>query len=170
MSFFEQTSAMKQMVATVLIPGYQIRGNLQVLGMIQTFMNDESKGVFTIKGAQVFGLESHNPAASMQIEEMYIRRDQVLALAFDQEFSHEETGLLPRTEQIAAYTSHYVVQGGFHLGTDDPVGDFVTSARAPFLGITPGAVFPLFQPRAAIIQQAPLIYVCAKAIRMYHLV
>ncbi len=168
MSFFEQTSAMKQMVATVLIPGYQIRGNLQVLGMIQTFMNDESKGVFTIKDAQVFGLEPHNPAASMQIEEMHIRRDQVLALAFDQELSHEETGLLPRTEQIAAYTSHYVIQGGFHLGTDDLVSDFVTSSRAPFLGATSSTVFPLFQPRAAIIQQAPLIYIHAKTIRMYH--
>lgn len=170
MSFFEQTSAMREMVATLLTPGYQVRGDLQVLGMIQTFMNDETKGIFTVKNAQVHGLEPQNPAASMEIAELYVRRDQTLLLALDEEIPPEQTGLMPREEQIAAYTSHFVVQGSFHMGTDDLAGDFIASARSPFLGVTNVHIFPLFQSRAAVIQAAALVYVYARAIRMHHLV
>jgi hypothetical protein len=170
MSFFEQTSALKPMQATLLIPGYQLQGDLAVLGMLQTFLNDETKGTFTINNVTVHGLEPHNPAASMQIDELFVRKDQVLALAFAYEVSREETGLMPRTEKIAAYTSHYVVQGGFHMGADALVGDFIASSRAPFIGATDVTFFPLFHSRAAIIQSAPLAYVYAKAVRMHHLI
>jgi hypothetical protein len=170
MSFFEQTSALKARRATVLIPGYQLQGDLEVLGMIQTFLNDETKGTFTIRNVTVHGLEPHNPAASMQIKELYIRKDQILALSFAEAISREETGLLPRTEHLAAYTSHYVIQGHFHMGTDSLVGDFIASTRSPFIGATDVTFFPLFQPRAAVIQSAPLTYLFAKAVRMHHLI
>jgi hypothetical protein len=168
MSFFEQTSALKEKHVTVLIPGYQLQGDLQVLGMIQTYLNDETKDVFTIKDVAVHGLEPHNPAASMQIAELYVRKDQVLALVFADEIPSDETGLMPRTEQLVVYTSHYAVQGHFHMGADAVVGDFISSSRAPFVGATGATIFPLFQPRAAIIQNAPLVYLYASAIRMHH--
>ncbi|MBN1563381.1 MAG: hypothetical protein JXA10_06060 [Anaerolineae bacterium] len=170
MSFFEQTSALKPMHATLLIPGYQLVGDLEVLGMVQTFLNDETKGTFTIKNVTVYGLEPHNPAASMQIRELYVRKDQTLALAFDAEIPRDETGLMPRTEHIAAYTSHYVVQGHYHMGADALVGDFISSTRSQFVGATNVVFFPLFHARAAVIQSASLVYVYAKAVRMHHLV
>jgi hypothetical protein len=168
MGFFEQTSALKVKRATVLIPGYQLQGDLQVLGVIQTFLNSETKGVFTIKDVAVHGLEPHNPAASMQIEELYVRRDQVLSLVFTDAIQPDETGLMPRTEHLVAYTSHYAIQGDFHMGADAVVGDFISSSRAPFVGATNATIFPLFQPRAAIIQNAPLVYIYARAVRMHH--
>ena len=170
MSFFEQTSAQKAMRVQMLVPGFQLSGDLEVLGMIQTFMNDETKGTFTMRNVSVHGLEPQNPAASMQIEELFVRKDQVLALTFADEISREETGLLPRVEQIAAYTSHYVIQGGFHMGTDSLVGDFIVSTRALFIGATDVTIFPLFHSRAAIVQTSSLAYIYAKAVRMHHLV
>ncbi len=170
MGFFEQTSTHKPKRATLLIPGYQLQGDLEVMGMIQTFLNDETKGTFTIKNVTVHGLEPHNPAASMQIKELYVRKDQVLALVFAEAISREEMGLMPRTETLATYTSHYVVQGDFHMGADALVGDFISSGRALFIGATHVTIFPLFQPRAAVIQSAPLAYVFAQAVWMHHAV
>ncbi|RPI97692.1 MAG: hypothetical protein EHM39_09115 [Chloroflexi bacterium] len=169
MGFMEHSST-KSLSATLLLPGFQARGTLIVLGMIQTFINDEQKGVFTLKGAELHGLENGNPATSMQLDELLISKDHCQVIAFDQMLPHDQTGLMPRTEQIVAYTSHYAIQGGFHMGTDTQVSEVMDAVRSTFLGITNVQFFPLFRPQAAMIQQAPLVYLHRKSVRMFHAV
>ncbi len=169
MGFLEHSSA-KSLSATLLLPGFQARGTLIVLGVMQTFINDEQKGVFTLKGAALHGLETGNPAASMQLADLYIAKEHCQVIAFDQMLPHDQTGLMPRTEQIVAYTSHYCIQGSFHMGTDTQASEVMDSIRGMFLGITNVQFFPLFRPQAAMIQQAPLVYLHRKAVRMFHAV
>lgn len=169
MSFLDQGS-MKAMPAIVLLPGFQARGTLQVLGMVQTFLNDEQKSVFGLKDVALHGLETGNPAASMQLESLFIPKERCQVVAFETTLSQEQTGLMPRVEQIAAYTSHFVIQGEFHMGADTVVGDVIDSVRVMFLGVTNAQFFPLFRPQAAMIQQAPLVYVYRKAVQMFHMV
>ncbi|HMM28432.1 MAG: hypothetical protein AAGU78_09135 [Chloroflexota bacterium] len=168
MSYFDQSSLIKQNPATVLLPGFEVRCTLHSIGLMQTFLNDEIKPILTLYRASVRGLERGNPAASMSLPELYARKDQCHAIAFDQMLSQEETGLLPRGEPLAIYTSHYVVQGKAHLGTEDRVHDFIASTKAQFIGMTDVAFFPLFEPQTAMIQQAPLVFVYRDAVRMHH--
>lgn len=168
MGIFDQGSLTKQNPVTVLLPGFQVRCVLQSVGLMQTFLNDEMKPVLTLYRAAVLGLERGNPAMSMSLPELYVRKEQCHAIAFEQELSQEEAGLLPRGEPLALYTSDYVLQGKAHLGTEDRLHDFIAIGKSHFIGLTDVAIFPLFDLQTAMIQQAPLVFVYRDAVRMHH--
>ncbi len=170
MGFLGQASTMKELPVTVLMPGFQAQCMLQVLGMIQTFLNDEQRSVLPLKNVTLHGLEVGNPAASMQLEDLYVPKEHCQVIAFETLLSQEQTGLMPRKERMAVYTSHYVIQGNFHLGADNVVGDLVDAFRTFYLGATDVEFFPLFRAQAAITQRAPLAYVYRKGVRMFHAV
>lgn len=168
MGFLDQASTIKEIPAVVLTAGFQAHCTLEVLGILQTFLNDEQKAVFALKDVTLYGLEAGNPARSMALGELYVRKDQCHVIAFEELFSHEDTGLMPRIEQLAVYTSHYAIQGGFHMGSDSLLGDFMASSKSQYVGVTNVQVFPLFQAQTAIIQQSPLAFVHRDAGQMHH--
>jgi hypothetical protein len=167
MGFFEGTN-LREIPITILLPGFQVRGTLMGYGLMQTFINDEQKGVFTVRNASVNGLEAGNPASSMSLPEMYIRKEQCHALIFEQGLSHEESGLLSRTEAMAVYTSHYAIQAKFHMGPEALLSDFIEVSKSIFLGATDAYFYPLFRTQTSIIKQAPLMFVHQDTVRMHH--
>jgi hypothetical protein len=168
MGFFEQSTAAQPYPVTALLSGFQAQCTLDVFGLLQTFLNDETKGTFTLKQVLLYGLEVGNPAASMSLSELYIRKDECHALAFDQALPHEQTGLMPRTEPVAVYTSHYAIQGGLHMGADALLADVIESSKSIFVGVTDAYIFPLFEAQTAVVQQAPLVFVYRGQVRMHH--
>jgi hypothetical protein len=170
MGYFDTASSTKAISVTVLTGGFQANCMLNVIGLVQSFLNDEQRTVLTLNDAAVYGLERGNPAASMRIPELFVRKSVVHAIAFQQMFSAEELGLLPRAERIAIYTSHYVIQGDFYMGKEALLNDFIDLSKAFFIGATNVAIFPLFAMQTAAIVQAPLVYVHKDQIRMHHLV
>jgi hypothetical protein len=168
MGFLDQAAASKNIPSTVLVTGFQIQCVFTVMGLLQTFLNDEQKGTFTLSNATVYGLEAGNPAASIGVDTLYVRKNECQVIAFDQTFSHEETGLMPRQEHLAAYTSHFVIQGNFHMGSDSLLSDFIESSKSMFVGLTDAYIFPLFTAQAAVIQAAPLVFIHRDSVRFHH--
>ena len=76
--------------------------------------------------------------------------------------------MLPRVEPLVAYTSHYAVQGNFHMGPENFIADFIDVAKSMYIGATEVSVYPLFQPQVAIIQQAPVVYLHRDMIYIHH--
>jgi len=168
MGYFDPNSLTKQNPVTVLLPGFEIRCMLRSVGLLQTFLNDELKPILTLHDASVIGLERGNPATSMALPELYARKDLCHAIAFDEMLPQEETGLMPRGEPMAIYTSHYVVQGKLHMGSEDRPHDFIATSKGQFIVLTDAALFPLFELQARMIQQAPLVFVHHSTVRMHH--
>lgn len=168
MGFLDQISNTTELTAHVLMPEFQANCTLSVIGQLQTFLNDERKEVFALQDASVFGLRQGNPAASMRIPELFVRKDQCQVIAFDQQFAPEQMGLMPRHERLAIYTSHYVIQGDFYMGTDSLITDFIHTAKQFYVAATDVAIFPLFASQAGVLPQAPLAYVHKAAVRMHH--
>ena len=162
------TSTTKDMPAVVLLAGFQAQCTLPVIGAIQMFINDAQKNVFTIKEVTLNGLEAGNPAVSIAVGELFIVKRACHLIGFEQMYSHDETGLMARGERLAVYTSHFVIQGTFHMGADSLLSDFMASSKAPFLGITDVDVFPLFQAQSALVQHFPLAYIHQETALMHH--
>jgi hypothetical protein len=169
MGFLDQATTTRDIPITVLLPGFQARCALQVYGMVQMFINDDQKAVFPLREVTLHGLEAGNPAVSMNVGEVFALKAQCHALVFDTMLSHEDTGLMARIERLVVYTSHYAIEGDFHLGKDIPVSDFIAGSRSQFVGATNVNFFPLFQPQAAVVQQAPLAFIHRQTVQMHHL-
>ena len=168
MGIFDQSSLTKQNPATVLLSGFQVRCTLHSIGMMQTFLNDEPEaGSDAASGVRV-GVAARQSGDEHVLAWLYVRKDQCHMIAFEQMFSQEETGLMPRVEALALYTSDYVLQGKVHLGTEDQIHDFIVAGKSYFIGMTDVAIFPLFELQTAMIQQAPLVFVYRNAVRMHH--
>ena len=168
MGFLGQTTNVKDTPVTVLMPGFQARCILPVMGMVQTFLNDDQRSVFPLKDVTLHGLEAGNPAVSMQLESLFVPKEHCQAIAFEVLLEQNQSGLMPHIERMAVYTSHYVMQGDFHMGADNGVGDLVDAFRTFYLGATDVEFFPLFRAQAAVIQRAPLVYVYRQSVRMFH--
>jgi hypothetical protein len=168
MTMLDQAQAATPIAATVLTAGFQVRCTLRVMGMLQTFINDDQKGVFTLHDVTLHGLEQGNPAVSMTARDLFIGKSQCQMIAFQDSMSQEQTGLMPRIEQLAVYTSHYVIQGNFHMGSDALVSDFIDTSRAQFIAATDVHIFPLFVAQAQVIQHAPLVYLHQSQVQLHH--
>ncbi|MBN1967479.1 MAG: hypothetical protein JW910_22685 [Anaerolineae bacterium] len=168
MGFMDQSSLGKPTPATVLVEGFQLQGTLNVMGILHNFLNEEQKAVFLLADVTAHGVTSGHPAASMAIPELYIRKDHCHVLAFNTTFSRDDMGLMPHAVRLALYTSLYAIQGDFHMGPEDFLGDFIDVAKAMFVGVTDAAIFPLFRSQAAVIAQAPLVYINRRTICMHH--
>ncbi len=168
MGFLDSSAIGKQTQVTVLTPGFQARATLKSVGLIQTFINDDSKALFTLDDVSLFGLEAGNPALSVRLAELYVLKTEVHALCFPTLLSRDESGLLPRAEPLAVYTSHYCIQGNFHMGTDSSVSDFMEISKLSFVGASDAAIFPLFKAQSAVIQQVPLVYIHRSVVKIHH--
>jgi hypothetical protein len=168
MGLFQQSALTKEFKVTILSAEFQAQGTIRVLGNVQTFINDEQKSVIALYNATLFGVERGNPATSTQIPELYVRKDRIQVMAFELALNRDESGMLPRVEPLVAYTSHYAVQGNFHMGPENFIADFIDVAKSMYIGATEVSVYPLFQPQVAIIQQAPVVYLHRDMIYIHH--
>lgn len=168
MGFFDQTSSRKAVRVTALLPGFQAQGELQVIGLLQIFLNDEQRDGFTLLNAMVHGLQADNPATSLQLDEVYLRKDTCQLVAFEDEFSKDESGLLMRSERLVVYTPHYAVQGHFHMGATAELSEFMAGSTRLFVAATDVTIFPLFRAPTALIRRAPLVFMHRDAAQMHH--
>ncbi len=153
---------------TILNDSFQTRALMRAIGLLTTYMNDDSKPTFTVYNAEAVGFAPSNPATRIVQDEFIFRKPMVQMIAFESVPGDGHVVLLPREEALVVYTSHYAVQGKFHLGPDDRLSDFIEVMLAQFVIITDAHIYPLFQPRTPMIAAAPLVLLQRSHIRMYH--
>ena len=153
---------------TLFAANFQARGVIRSPGVLQTFLNDEQRPTLVIYNADLIGFEPANPAARVIVPELIVRKPCCSILAFDLRPNPDQILLLPRGERTAVYTDQFMVEAEFHMGADTRLIDFVDSSLQQFVGATDARIYPLFQPRAALVSSSPLIIMQKSAIRFYH--
>lgn len=153
---------------TILNEAFQTRAVMRAIGLLTTYINDDSKSTVTVFNSESVGLDPSNPATRILQDEIIFRKQMCHFIAFESVPGEGHVVLLPREEALVMYTSHYAIQGKFHLGPDDRISDFIEVQLAQFVIITDAHIYPLFQPRVPMIAAAPLILLHRSNIRMYH--
>lgn len=157
-----------QLNVAVLTPLFQIRGRLTVIGIFQTFLEDEQRPGISLQGTSVLGLNMGNPAAQMSQAEMFIVKREAHIIALEGVPPAGAITLPPRAESLIAYTPHFAIMGKFHMGADASLLDFVGSARSMYLPVSECRFYPMFQARPGIVGGASLALVHRSAIVTYH--
>jgi hypothetical protein len=153
---------------TLFAANFQARGVLHSPGVLQTFLNDDQRSTVVIYNADVIGFESTNPAARVSVPELIVRKVSCQLIAFDRRPLPDQYTLLPRAEPAAVYTDQFLIEGNFHMGADSRLADFADTSLQQFIVASDARIYPLFQPRAALIGSAPMIALHKSSIRFYH--
>ena len=154
--------------ATVLTSTFQVRGKLHVLGVLQTFMNDEQKPTLSVYNADVIGLNASNPAAHMTQPEVIITKRYASIVALEAMPPQGQLSILSRSEQLMMYTDSFVMSAKFHMGPDAHLADFTEASLQQFLLASDVKIYPLFQARPGLVQAAPIALIHKSQIRVYH--
>ncbi|MHB8627145.1 MAG: hypothetical protein ACYDBJ_22695 [Aggregatilineales bacterium] len=160
--------AITEFPVTLFAANFQARGMVRSPGVLQTFLNDEQRSTLVVYNADVIGFEPTNPAARVSVPELIVRKVSCQIVAFDRRPPPDQYTLLPHTEPAAIYTDQFIVEGNFHMGADARLTDFADTSLQQFIVASDARIYPLFQPRAALVPGAPLIAVHKSAIRFYH--
>ncbi len=157
-----------EVAASVLTSTFQVRGKLHVLGVMQTFMNDEQKPTLSIYASDVLGIDASNPAAHMTQPEIIITKRYASIVALETMPEQGQLSLLARTEQLIMYTDRFAVAGRFHMGPDARLNDFTEASLQQFILASDVKIYPLFQSRPGLVQATPLAMIHKSQIRLYH--
>ncbi len=153
---------------TVLTSTFQVRGKLHVLGVLQTFINDEQKPMLVVYSADVLGFDPTNPAARMSQAEMIVNKRHATIVALETMPAQGQLSLLTHTEPLMLYTDRFALSGKFHMGTDARVYDFTEVSLQQYIAASDVKIYPLFQSRPGLVQAAPVVLIQKSQIRMYH--
>lgn len=164
----QRDSGYTEVPASILTAAFQVRGKVRTLGNLQTFLNDEKKPTLSVYNADVTGFDVTNPAARMTQPEMFITRAAIIAVLFETPPPPGQIVLPPHTESLMVYSDRFALSGRFHLGPDARLTDFAEISPLPFIVISDAKIYPLFQPRPALVQSAAIALLRRSAIRLYY--
>jgi hypothetical protein len=153
---------------TLLTSTFQVRGKLHVLGVMQTFLNDDQKPTISLFNADVIGFNISNPAARMTQPEVIISKESATIIALDAVPPQGQITMLSRVELLMMYTERFAIAAKFHMGPDTRLGDFAVASLQQFIIASEAKFYPLFQSRTGLVQAAPIALIHKTAIRMYH--
>jgi hypothetical protein len=154
--------------ATVLTSTFQVRGKLHVLGVMQTFLNDEQKPTLSVYNADVIGLNVNNPAAHMTQPEVILNKRYAAIVALEAMPPQGQLSILARAEQLMMYTDSFALSARFHMGPDARLSDFTEASLQQYLLASDIKIYPLFQARPGMVQAAPIALIHKSQIRLYH--
>lgn len=152
----------------VLTPLFQIRGSMQVLGNLQTYLNDDQRPTFSVQTASVLGLAMSNPAAQMSQAEMFVLKQEAHVIAIEGVPPAGAIMLQPRFESLVLYTPLFAIMGKFHMGPDVRLADFTATSIVQFLPVSECRFFPLYQSRPGMVGGASVALVQRSAVVTYH--
>jgi hypothetical protein len=156
-----------EMGVTVFTSAFQMRGTLQVLGVMQTFLNDDQKPTFTLHGAEVLGVSAANPV-KMNQREVIVTKRSIQCLLFDTMPPQGAMALLPRQEPLVVYVEGLAISARFYMGQDARLADFADSSMQQFLTAADLKLYPITQMRQGLVNAAPLGVIHKTAFRFYH--
>jgi hypothetical protein len=148
--------------------GFQIQGTLHVLGVLQTFVNDDQKPSLVVYGADAMGFDVTNPAARLTQAEMIVSKKSMQLIAFPAPPPSGSITLLARGEALVMYTDKFAIAAKFHMGPDARLADFADVSLQQFIIASEAKIYPLFQSRPGFFSASPIVLIQKNAIRMYH--
>jgi hypothetical protein len=154
----------------ILTEHYQLVGMLEVFGMLSTYLNQNDRLNYQLKRVSIFALDTASTMAAIQMEEVWIRRDEIVVLRILEGETQGVVQRLPVAEKMRLFLTRYVVQGTVLRGTDANAGTLFESQAGAWAGVAEAQIYPLAALKSAVFQDAPLLLVNKRHIRFYEVV
>ena len=152
----------------VLTTTYYIQGGLETLGPIIAFMNDRDRDAFVFLDATVKPLTS-GPIGQMTRPVISVPKPEVIAMYVDDAAARSSIQTLRHIERCIIYMPYLVCRGEFHLGADTRWQDMLGMLPTDFFAFTNASVFPLAPLPGPFPQQADLVVLSRRHVKMMHL-
>ncbi len=129
----------------VLTAQFQIRGQLEAVGLVDNFINDPARDCLAFYDVRLMPLTPGTPLRPMSRSHIVLRKSEIVLLYLTSAEARSSIRTLTRRELLVAYTPVAVCRGYFHMPAEANVNDFLGVTPGDLLIITEARVFSLIE-------------------------
>jgi hypothetical protein len=151
----------------LLTEHYFFSGALEPLGMLQNYLNHPERVTLQFKQISGGALDAGSKLPTLQAEEIWMRRDEILAIRFLDPLSPATMQLLPRKEKLRVFLPRFIIQAVFRCGVDTNLADLFDTMNSYWAPATDAMVHPLLPCAAPVFSAATLLLINRRHLRFY---
>ncbi len=152
----------------VVTTAFHIQGIMEPIGPVLDYLNDASRQHVPFHDATVSPL-TPGPMGQVVRPQILFSKSDIVALYLDDAGGRSAVSLLRRVERGIVYLPSLVCRCELHMGVDTRWQDMLSLMPGDFFGITAVSAFPLIALPGPFPQQAELLILNRKHVRMMHL-
>ncbi len=157
----------KQYPAEILTEHYHMKCVIEPPGELMTYIDSTERNNFLIKNVVLTGLINDSVINSVNINELWVTRDEIILMRVNEDDVNGSLQHLPAKETLRIFLPTFVVQGTISRGEDTRVGDMFDVFKGIWAAAHDAHVFPLTNVKAQVFRQASLVLINKNRIRFY---
>ena len=152
----------------VLTTAFHLQSTMETIGPVLDFLNDVGRPHLPFQDATVSPLTA-GPMGQVSRSQIIVAKTDVVALYIDDATGRSSISLLRRVERGIIYLPGLVCRCELHMGADTRWQDMLGLMAGDFFGVTAVTAFPLITLPGPFPQQADMLIVNRRHVRMMHL-
>ncbi len=152
--------------ATVIVPGFELVGQIEPIGPWIDFLNGKDKHVLPMHAARV--LPIGGAATTPEREHAYVSRADVLLLHLPDRASHSTVYMLKNVHAAIMHVGPLVIRGEIHLGVDATLATYLDDLPGNFFPVTNAELFSTQALPVPLPRQADLIFLNRAQLQLYY--
>jgi hypothetical protein len=152
--------------ATVVLPGFEVVGQIEPIGPWIDFLNSKDKHVLPVYTARV--LPFGGAATAPERPQVYVSRTEVLLLHLPDRAAHSTVYMLKNVQSAIAHAGPLVIRGEIHLGVDASLATFVDDLPGNFFPVTNAELFSTQALPVPLPRKADLIFLNRSQLQLYY--
>lgn len=152
--------------ATVVLPGFEIVGQIEPIGPWIDFLNSKEKHVVPVYAARVLPFGS--TATTPERPQVFVSRSEVLLLHLPDRASHSTVYMLKNMQSAIVHAGPLVIRGEIHLGVDASLATFLDDLPGNFFPVTNAELFSTQALPVPLSRKADLIFLNRSQLQLYY--
>ena len=162
--------ACKQYQLEVLTEHFLMQCVAEPVGMLMTYLDSPNRANLQFKEITMTGLSTDSNVNSIKIQELWVQRNEVIAICLNESDLQGAAQKLPKKETLRIFLPRFVVQGTITHGEDTRMGDMFSVMKGTWAAENDAQIFPLTALRANPIREASFLLVNKDRIRFYEVI
>jgi len=154
----------------ILTENYLIQCVVEPVGMLMTYLDSPDRSNLQLKEITMTGLGTDSTVNSIKMKELWVQRDEVIAICLNEEDLQGAVQKLPAHEKLRIFLPRFVVQGTLTHGEDTRTGDMFEVMKSTWAAVNNANIFPLTSMRAHPFREAPFLLVNKDRMNFYEVI
>ncbi len=157
----------KQYQLEILTEFYMMQCMVEPVGMLMTYLDSPDRANLLLKNVIMTGLGTESKVNQVKMNELWVRRTQVLVIRLNEAELEDAVQKLPALEKLRIFMPRFVVQGTLTHGEDTHIGDMFEMMKGTWAGVSNAQVFPHTAMKVQVFREAPFLLLNKNRIRFY---
>jgi hypothetical protein len=152
--------------ATVVLPGFEVIGQIEPIGPWTDFLNSKDKYVLPVLSARV--LPFGGAATTPERPQAHVSRNEVLLLYLPDRASHSTVYMLKTILLAILHAGPLVIRGEIHLGVDATLATYLDDLPGNFFPLTNAELFSTQALPVPLPRKADLVFLNRARLQLYY--